>query len=815
MKNFLAFLILILPHSHLNAQNFVHGTVKDNTNQVLPGAVIRLEGTTFVTVSGSSGEFRLNIPGGKYILHCTYLGYNELIRQISVPADSVLGIVMQVNPVMTEEITVAATRTGANTMSSSVLDKQEIERLNTGRDVPYLLQLLPSVVVTSDAGNGVGYTGIRIRGTDQSRINVTINGIPLNDAESQQVYWVDLPDFASSTENIQVQRGVGSSTNGASAFGGSINLLSNKLTTEPFAQITSGYGSFSTFRNTVSFGTGQLKNNFSLEGRLSKLNSDGYVDRAHSDLKSFYLSGGYSDKKTLVRLNVFSGKEITYQSWYGVPEARFKNDIQGVRDYIDRNYLEEDDAANLLNSGRTYNYYTYDNQVDDYGQDHYQLHLGHALSDNISMNFALHYTRGKGFYEEYEKDETLSDYGMNDIVLSIDTITESDLIQRKWLGNHFYGAVFGITSVINSSLELTAGGGWNRYEGKHFGEVIWARFASDSEIRHRYYDNDAEKTDANAYIKANYKFNNALSIFADAQIRNVSYSFTGYDENGNSGPDQVKLNFFNPKAGILYDIQNGMQAYLSVAVAQKEPNRDDYTESSSLSRPHHEYLTDFEGGFRIRQNRLKAGINAYYMLYKDQLVLTGQVNDVGNYTRVNIDDSYRAGIEIEAGYALSGKLAVDMNLTLSQNRINNFRDFTDTYDVDYNYSGQDTANYKNTPIAFSPELTSMGRLTYQFNKKINIQFIGKHVGEQYLDNTGSKTRMLDDYTVLDVNMEFKTTFKNLKELRLNLLLCNITGTDYAANGYTWGYNVAGERITENFYYPQALFNYMAGITLRF
>lgn len=815
MKNFLSFLVLFLSLTELNAQNHLRGTVKDNSGQLLPGAVIRLEGTTFVTVTGSRGEFRLNIPNGEYTLHCTYLGYNELIRTVSVPSDSVLEILMQVNPVMTEEITVAATRTGANTMSSSVLDKQEIERLNTGRDVPYLLQLLPSVVVTSDAGNGVGYTGIRIRGTDQSRINVTINGIPLNDAESQQVYWVDLPDFASSTENIQVQRGVGSSTNGASAFGGSINLLSNKLTTEPFAQITSGYGSFNTLRNTVSFGTGQLKNNFSLEGRLSKLHSDGYVDRASSDLKSFYLSGGYSDNKTLVRLNVFSGKEITYQSWYGVPEARFKNDIQGVRDYIDRNYPDEEDAANLLNSGRTYNYYTYDNQVDDYGQDHYQLHLGHAISRNTSMNFALHYTRGKGYYEEYEKDETLADYGINDIVLSNDTISASDLIQRKWLDNHFYGAVFGITSVINSSLELTAGGGWNRYEGKHFGEVIWARYASDSEIRHRYYDNDAEKTDANGYIKATYKIKNAVSVFADAQFRNVIYSFNGFDENGNSGPDKVNLNFFNPKAGILYDIQNGMQVYLSVAVAQKEPNRDDYTESSILSRPKPEQLTDFEGGLRVRQNRLKAGINAYYMLYKDQLVLTGQVNDVGNYTRVNIDDSYRAGIEIEAGYAFSGKIALDMNATLSQNRIASFRDFTNSYDTDFNPIGQDTALYKDTPIAFSPELTGMGRLTYQLSKKINIQIIGKYVGEQFLDNTGNKSRMLDDYSVLDINMEFKTTFKNLKELRINLLLNNVTETDYAANGYTWGYNVVGERITENFYYPQALFNYMAGVTLRF
>ena len=816
MKTFIITLTFLISTLSLNAQGILQGTiVESETRKPLPGAVIRLNGTTFSTTSGISGEFILSVPAGQYTIICSYVGYEDLKKIISVPGDNPLLLEMSARAVLTEEITVASTRSGAGVMANSAIDKQEIERANTGRDVPYLLQLLPSVVVTSDAGNGIGYTGIRIRGTDQSRINVTINGIPLNDAESQQVYWVDLPDFASSTENIQIQRGAGSSTNGASAFGGSINLLSNKIASEPFAQLSSGYGSFKTFRNTVSFGSGTLGKYYSLEGRLSKLSSDGFADRASSDLRSFYLSGAYTDDKTLIRLNIFSGKEITYQSWYGVPESRYKNDHQGMKDYIDRNYLDAEDAANLLNSGRTYNYYTYDNQVDDYQQDHYQLHFGRALNKKTSLNIAFHYTRGKGFYEEFNKNASLAEFGISPVILTNDTVSSSDLIGRKWLDNHFYGTVAGLTSEVSETVTIAAGGGWNRYEGKHFGEVIWSQFASDSDIRHRYYENDADKNDVNAYLKATWKLFKAFSVFADAQFRNVQYHFEGPDANGNTGPEEVALNFFNPKGGITYEAGKGRQLYLSVAVAQKEPNRDDYTGSSALSRPKAEKLTDFEGGFRMRRNRIQLGLNAFYMLYKDQLVLTGEVNDVGNYTRINIDDSYRTGLEIEAGYSISKRFAVDMNMTFSRNRIRLFREYTNSYDADFNSQGQDTIVFKNTPIAFSPELTGMVRLTCQLTDQFNIQISGKHVSQQYMDNTGTSNRLLDAYTFADANLEFKTSLKGLKELRIFAQVINLFDTGYASNGYTWGYNYNGNRVTENFYFPQAARNYMTGVTLRF
>ena len=810
------FVLLLVLSFNTRAQNILTGNITDASNgKNLPGAIITCLGTQFTTTSDNNGRFQLQLANNAYRIRISYVGFENEEITAFINQDTTLKIRLNPSRILTGEVTVTAIRSGSGNMAVSTLNKEEIKKLNSGQDVPYLLQLLPSVVITSDAGNGIGYTGIRIRGTDQTRINVTINGIPLNDAESQQVYWVDLPDFASSVDNLQVQRGVGTSTNGSAAFGGSINLLSNGPSDKPFAEITSGMGSFNSFRNTVNFSTGRMENNFSVDARLSKITSDGYVDRGSSDLKSFYLGGSYADEKNLIRLNVFSGKEVTYQSWYGVPESRYRNDQKGMQDYIDRNYLEEEDASNLLNSGRTYNFYTYDNQVDDYQQDHYQLHYARTLSKKTSFNAALHYTKGRGYYEEYKKGETLTDYGIEPLITGTDTITNSNLIRRKWLDNDFYGFLFGLTSEINNNLKITAGGSANRYQGDHFGEVIWAQYASNSEIRQRYYKNDATKNDRTIYTKADYLVTNKLTVFGDLQFRNVAYSFIGADPDGVGVPADVNLNFFNPKGGFTYFIGDGKEIYGSIAIGNKEPNRDDFTESTPASRPKHESMIDYEAGFRYNLKTVKFNLNGFYMNYTDQLVLTGEVNDVGNATRVNVEKSYRMGIEIEAGLALSRQLAIDMNATLSRNEINSFTAYDDRYDADFNLIGQQRTSYKNTPIAYSPEITAMGRLSWQFQERITAMLIGRYVGEQHLDNTGSKDRMMDDYLVTDVRLEYKIKVKKLKEIRLNLLVNNLMSTVYASNGYTFGYVYDGQRVTENFYFPQALINYMAQLTVRF
>lgn len=750
---------------------------------------------------------------GSYSATCSYIGYKTAETGYYLQSDTIINFTLQ-GGIITEEVTVASIRASSEIMASTTMTKEEIRQMNTGQDVPYLLQLLPSVIVTSDAGTGIGYTGIRIRGTDQSRINVTLNGIPMNDAESQQVYWVDLPDFSSSVQSIQVQRGAGSSTNGSPSFGGSVNLLTHSTSTEPFAEWTSGYGSFNSFRNTVNFSTGKMKNKFALDGRLSKITSDGYIDRGTADLKSFFLGGSYSDDKNIIRLNVFTGKEITYQSWYGVPEVRYNNDEKGMQDFILHNYFDEEDAANLLNSGRTYNYYTYENQVDNYQQNHYQLHYARTLSAKTTLNTALHYTKGSGYYEEYKKDQELAEYGINPVILTNDTITNSDLIRQRWLNNDFYGVVIGITSQINDQLELAAGGAANRYDGDHFGEVIWARYASDTETGHRYYFNNAVKNDANVYSKFNYTLNKKADIFVDLQYRNVTYDFEGLDPNGTGTPASVEHHFFNPKAGVAIHAGNGKEFYASVAIANKEPNRDDYVISTAESRPKAEHLTDFELGYRYIRNKVRLNINGYYMLYKDQLVLTGAVNDVGNYTRVNIDDSYRAGVELEAGFAITKQIAFDMNLTFSNNRIKDYTEFNDAY-VNFEYAGQGSKQYKNSPIALSPELTTMSRLSWKFKENITAMLSGRYVSEQFLDNTGSSERMLDAYLITDFRLEYIQPLKYLKELRFNLLVNNIFSTEYASNGYTYAYYFDGPLISDNYLYPQALINFMGQITFRF
>lgn len=714
-----------------------------------------------------------------------------------------------------KEVVVSSTRATAKTpMTFNEIEKEEIEENNTGKDLPYLLELTPSAVTTSDAGAGVGYTGIRIRGSDAARVNVTLNGIPYNDPESQGVFWVNLPDFASSVSSIQVQRGLGTSTNGAGAFGASVNIETTGLNKESYVTLDNAMGSFNTRKHTAMIGTGLLANKFAFDARLSQITSDGYVDRATSDLKSYFISGGYYGKKSLIKFNIFSGHETTYQAWYGVPESRINDDIEGMNAYADRNFLNDADRSNLLNSGRTYNQYTYDNEVDDYEQTHYQLISAFDLSSSLTLNVALFLIHGEGYFEQYKVDEDLADYGLNDITIGTETISSTDLIRRRWLNNNFYGTTFSLDYQPNSSFKFTLGGAWNEYDGDHYGQVIWAEYASNGQIRHPYYFNNSLKRDFNIFGKAIYDLNENLSLFGDLQYRTIDYTMEGDDNDGLVLKASHNYNFFNPKFGLKFQIDDQSSAYASVAMGSKEPIRSDFTDHVADTTPKEEKLTDIEVGYSRNTSNYSFQINFYWMDYKDQLVLTGELNDVGSSLRANVDKSYRTGVELQAGYQLTEDLKINANATISKNKIKSFNETIYNYGLGWDEYNADIINYGETDIAFSPNVIAGGNLDYSPIKGLNLRWIHKYVGEQFLDNTSTDSRKLDAYYVSDAIATYTLKGESFKAISLKLAVYNLFNKIYSANGYTWGYRGGGEEIRENFYYPQAGTNFMVGLNIK-
>lgn len=796
------------------AQFTISGRVTDAADQeLLAGVHVVLQNTYKGSFSYADGRYTLtDLKPGKYVLEVSFVGYEKRIQPVELTQSLTLDFALNRATILADEVIVQATRAPENSPTTfTSISTEEIRKKNFGQDLPFLLNQTPSVVVTSDAGAGVGYTGIRIRGSDPTRINATINGIPYNDAESQGTFWVNMPDFASSVDNIQIQRGVGTSTNGAGAFGASLNIQTNTLRQEPYAEVNNSVGSFNTWRHTVKVGSGLIDGKWSFNGRLSKISSDGYIDRANADLRSYFISGGYHGKSTLVKLNVFSGKEITYQAWYGTPESRIRNDRQGMLDYIDRNGLSEAEAANLLNSGRRYNYYTYDNQVDNYQQDHYQLILSQELNKYWNLNGALHLTRGKGYYEEYRPDNDFASYNLPEVIIGDSVISSTDLIRRRWLDNYFYGFTYSANYNSLGRLSGTLGGGWNNYEGKHFGEIIWARFAGNTNIRERYYDNDAQKTDFNIYAKANYRITDQINAYIDLQYRRIGYSFLGFDNNLSNVQQEAELHFFNPKAGITYQLSNESNVYVSYSVGNREPTRDDYTQSTPQSRPKHETLRNVEAGYRKGSKNLTWGINYYLMDYKNQLVLTGQINDVGEYNRTNIPRSYRTGIELDMAAKLLPALQWSGNATFSSNKVRNYNEFIDNYDL----GEQTLVTYSSTDIAFSPNVVAASTFSYNPVKNLGLHFVSKYVGSQYLDNTSNDARKLDAFIVNDVRINYTLQTKFIKEIGLNLLVNNIFNELYEPNGYTYSYIYDDRVVTENFYYPQAGLHFLASVNLKF
>jgi iron complex outermembrane receptor protein len=663
------------------------------------------------------------------------------------------------------------------------ISKAQIALNNVGQDLPFLLENTPSVVVHADAGIGVGYTGIRIRGTDATRINFTLNGIPYNDPESMGTFFVNIPDFGSSVNSIQIQRGVGTSTNGAGAFGASVNLMTNEYNPSSYLSLQNTAGSFNSFKNNLLFGSGLMNNKFTIDGRVSSIRSDGYIDRANSDLKSFFLSSTYWGEKSSLRLNVFSGKEKTYQAWYGVPEE-------------------------LLATNRTYNPAgtekadaPYENQTDNYTQTHYQLFYNKQVSSNWKWNTALYLTTGKGYYEEYKAGVNFADYNI-DIKGKINV--PADLVRRRWLDNHFYGQIAAL-SYIDSLNDLTIGGGWSVYNGMHFGTLPYLdlRFVPTN---YRYYDNDAIKKEMNTYVKWERTLTKKFKSFIDLQYRFVNHQMNGFTKN-TALEIERKFNFFNPKMGLTYKAKN-IFYYTSLAVANKEPNRDDF-EASITEQPRREQLIDWETGFEFKKPKYAINANIYYMDYKDQLVLTGKINDVGAYTRINVPKSYRAGLELQFKYALNKKYNTSYSITFSQNKIEEFTEYIDDYDT---YT-QVEIQHKNTSIALSPSLTTNRTFNWRPNDMLSFFWTTKYTSKQFLDNTQNKDRQLDAYFINDINAHWTILNKTKFTMLLQVYANNLLDVKYAPNGYTYSYIYDGSLTTSNNYYPMAGRNFWVSLKI--
>ncbi len=778
----------------------VSGVILDESREPLYGAHILLSPGDEVASTNESGHFEFEkINGGLYSIRISYVGYTSKNLEVEVNRDVHIELELVPGQVLTDEIVVQALRANVNTGTTyENIDKQRIEKRNTGQELPFLLQMTPSVVVTSDAGQGVGHTGIRIRGSDATRINATINGIPYNDAESQGTFWLNMPDFASSVESIQVQRGVGTSTNGGGAFGASLNINTNSLTKDPYINLNNSAGSFGTFKNTIRLGTGLMKDQFVLDARLSRIKSDGYIDRAFSDLKSLYVSGGWYMENKILRFNLISGNQKSYQSWNGIPE-------------------------NILETNRTYNEFTYPDQTDNYTQTHFQVHWSQQLKKDWNWSLSLNYTPGKGYYEEYKENQSFEDYGMKPLNIVDTVIQTTDLVRQRWLDNQFYGLTAHTHWDASNQLGFTLGGAFFQYTGDHFGEITWARYASDSNADKHYYFNDALKNDGNAYLKTTWKTGSS-SVFIDLQTRYVYYSFLGLDRNGKSVQQDDHLTFFNPKIGYTHFINNRSQFYASVAKASREPNRSDYKESTPESRPVAEELYNLETGYRLNGTKHQFTGNVYYMYYYNQLVLTGQINDVGNYVRSNdvgnyvrsnVKKSYRLGVELSDTYAFSTRWNVGGTLAWSMNKIPEYNEYLDIYNPDFIYQGQEKVVHKNTDIAFSPSLIGGISLAYSPIDFLAFTWESKYVSRQYLDNTSSKERSIDPFSFSNVRVALNKKLFSLENVILALDFKNVFDAMYESNGYTFGYIYDGNRSDFNYYYPQAGFHFMVSLNIDF
>ncbi|MEZ7918393.1 MAG: TonB-dependent receptor [Patiriisocius sp.] len=693
-----------------------------------------------------------------------------------------------------EQVYLNGVRVAADSpITHSNLTKQDLAKRNLGQDIPVLLNYLPGVVTTSDAGAGVGYTGIRVRGSDATRVNVTINGIPYNDSESQGTFWVNLPDFASSIESLQLQRGVGSSTNGSGSFGASLNIDTDRSSKEAYAQIANSYGSFDTRKHSVKFSTGLLNDRVEISGRVSNITSDGYIDRASSDLKSYFLQGSYKTDNTFIKALVFGGREVTYQSWFGIDEQTLNTNPTFNPAGM---YSDEDGTVRF-----------HQNQVDDYDQDHYQLIWNERYNNNWSTSATLNYTKGSGFFEEYKEDASLGFHGLLPVTIDGETSAESDLVRRRWLENNFY-ALSANANYKDENWDTTTGVFYSYYQGLHFGEVIWATNFTGPNLGDRYYSGTGDKHELTAFSKASYKINNSWSVFGDLQMRIVNYKTAGLTSDKVNMVVDEQYEFFNPKFGASYSLNQGNQLYVSYGRASREPRRSDFEQG--VFTP--EILDDYELGWRFTGENNTLSANLYYMDYKDQLVLTGQLDDSGGFIRETSGNSYRAGLEVEGDFRVLKQLHVRPNIALSSNKN---KDYTTSRDGEL-------VNLGTTNISFSPSFIAGNSIDYSPTQNLQVALLSKYVGEQYLGNIDSQTSKLDAYFLNDFSVNYTITNVSFaKSLVLQGLVNNIFDVKYISNGYFYTYDddfsTPGTVTTIEGagFYPQAGINFLVGATLTF
>jgi len=774
------------------AQMQLTGTVIDEGASPLAGASVVIGPDIGLgTSTDALGRFVMrSSTGGALRLRVSMIGYQRLdtVIMVSDPMPALRLRLLREQIALRGAEVVALRGGGRAPFAQSTVTREQLERINTGVDLPYLLEQQPGVVATSDGGAGIGYTYMRIRGTDGTRTNITLNGVPFNDPESQGAFLVNLPDLASSIEDIEVQRGVGSSTNGPAAFGASVNIRTTAVKPSPWALVSVGGGSFSTQRYSVSAGTGLIDGRFSLDARLSSITTDGYVDRASADLKSYLLQGAWVGPKRSLRFITFRGKEITYQAWGGVP-----------REVIDTN--------------RTFNPYTYENEVDNYDQAHYQLLFDQRLSANATVNATLFRVDGAGYFEQFKEDDELATYGIAPAVINSDTTATSDLIRRRWLDNTLLGANANADIGLGKH-RLVLGASYSDYRGRHFGELIWARYAGSTEIGDRYYDNDARKTDLSAFVKLTYALRHNIDAYGDLQFRSVSHRLEML--NAEFVPEQqpITFSFFNPKAGLQWRVHDGGRAYASIAVANREPNRDDLQETTPSSRPRSERLLDYELGYERRTGRMSTGINCYFMDYADQLVLTGELNDVGAALRTNVAKSYRAGVELMGALRISKRLTWRANAAFSRNRVRAFTEYVD----DWDNGGQAAYTYAESELPFSPSVVAGSELTIHAWKSkrgiADLTLATKYVGRQFLDLSASPDRMLDPFLVNDLRLNATWLAKGTKGIDFNLTLRNLFSELYESNGWVYSYVSDGRRQEFVGLYPQAPLNLLGGVSVR-
>jgi iron complex outermembrane receptor protein len=780
------------------------GKVTDAGGNYLAGASVSVVGTFTGVLTGADGIYRFNgLKQGEYTIRFSFIGYEPWTTSLILKSDTVVDAVLNPSAVITDDVIIIATRAGDQApLAYTNVTGDILEKHNSGQDLPYLLSLTPSFVETSESGNGVGYTSMRIRGTDASRINVTVDGIPLNDPESQQVFWVDLPDLASSVDNIQVQRGVGTSSNGAGAFGASINIQTRGIENEPFAEINSSAGSFGTFKNNITTGTGLLKDRFAFQMRYSDLRSKGFIERTGSNHNSAFISALYRTGKSLLKANLIIGKEHTGIGWWGVPKEMLS---------VNRRY---NPAGEYTDENGITRYY--DNESDNYSQNHLQLIYSLKLPGSFSFHSALHYTRGKGYYEEYKEDRSLADYSLKPVNIGDTTVFQTDLIRRKWMSNNFYGLVYSL-NYRSDKLEASLGGGMNLYTGDHYGRLMWMRYPGTTEKEYQWYFNNGEKGEAGIYSKINWSVSQKISFFGDLQYRFIKYSLAGTDDDLKNIGQVHRFNFFNPKAGMFFTFASNQKAYISLSVAHREPTRTDFKEATgdNNATPYPEILFDTELGYKLELSKSTFALNLYGMLYKDQLVPTGELSSVGYSIMTNVEKSYRAGAEIIAGFMPADFIKWDFSLTLSRNKI---IDFTEHY-IDYNTSDW-SSEYRSkelgrVDIAYSPSVIGSSDISVKIIPEINLHFISKYVGKQYFDNTMNSARMLDPYFVNNVMIDFEPKTKHIKGAELQLLLNNIFNSKYDSNAYGGNWFEDGVERSWSYYFPQAGTNFMLKLGLKF